>query len=279
MRIGSYGVGWVAGVIAAGLCGASASAQTPSPFTHWQNAAGVVLAPLGGPVPEWRITAGGGAAFIPRYEGSNHYRLEPAPAFDIRWRDIAFLSSGDGLGVNILRGDTYRAGIAVGYDLGRDQHLAGRLNGIGNVDAAPEARLFADIALLPFVLDFNIRRAIGGHDGVVGDFGAYLPVVGTQELVVFVGPSVTFGNRRYMQAYFGISTAQAMGSNAHFPVYRAGAGLKSYGVGADAIYHITERLFIDTDIALERLADSAGNSPIVQDRNQLGLSVILGYEF
>jgi outer membrane scaffolding protein for murein synthesis (MipA/OmpV family) len=279
MRIGSCVVGVTAG--AAGLLAwaGTASAQTPSPFTHWQNAAGVVLAPLGGPVPEWRVTAGFGAAYIPRYEGSNSYKVNPAPAFDIRWRDIAFLSSGDGLGVNILRGETYRAGLAVGYDIGRDQDAAGRLNGIGNVNPAPEIRAFAEIALLPFVLDINIRRAIGGHDGLLGDFGAYLPVVGTKELVVFIGPSVTFANRRYMQSYFGVSTAQSMGSNAHFPVYRAGSGVKSYAFGADALYHITEHLFVDTDIALTRLADSAANSPIVQDKNQLGVSVILGYEF
>jgi outer membrane scaffolding protein for murein synthesis (MipA/OmpV family) len=279
MRFGSYGCRCVAGLVGGLLCGAVASAQTPSPFNHWQNSSGVVLAPLAGPVPEWRVTAGLGAAAMPLYEGSSHYRIVPAPAFDIRYRDIAFLSTGDGLGVNILRGETYRAGVALGYDLGRNAHLSGRLNGLGNVEAAPEVRLFADIAVLPFVVSLDLRRAIGGHDGVIGDFGAYMPVIGTQQLVVFIGPSITLANRRYMQAYFGVSTAQAAGSSAHFPVYRADGGLKNFGIGASAVYHFTERLFLDTDIALERLVDSAAKSPIVQDKSQLGVSVVLGYEF
>lgn len=76
---------------------AAASAQTPAPFAYWQNAAGIVLAPLGGPIPDWRATVGGGVAAMPLYEGADHYKLEPAPAFDIRYSDIAFLSSGDGL--------------------------------------------------------------------------------------------------------------------------------------------------------------------------------------
>jgi outer membrane scaffolding protein for murein synthesis (MipA/OmpV family) len=264
---------------AALLATCAVSAQTPSPFPTWQNAAGIVLAPLGGPIPEWRVSLGGGFAVVPRYEGADKDKLVPAPAIDIRYRDIAFLSTGDGVGVNLVRGDTYRAGVAVGYDTGRDEHLAGRLNGLGNVGAAPEPRLFAEVALLPVVISANVRRAIGGHDGVIGDLGAYVPVIGNADLVVFVGPSLTFANRRYMDAYFGIDTAQALGSAAHLPFYQAHGGVKSAAFGASAIYHITEHWFVDGGIAWERLVDSAGNSPIVQDRDQLGLSVVMGYQF
>jgi outer membrane scaffolding protein for murein synthesis (MipA/OmpV family) len=258
---------------------AAASAQTPSPFANWQNAAGIVLAPMGGPIPEWRAAVGGGAAAMPLYEGADHYKLVPAPAFDLRYRDIAFLSSGDGIGVNLIRGQTFRAGIAVGYDVGRSAHLSGRLNGLGNVEAAPEPRLFAEAAFLPFILTADLRRAIGGHGGVIGDLGAYMPIVGTEDFVVFVGPSVTFANRRYMQAYFGVTTAQALGSRAGLPVYGASGGIKSAAFGGTAIYHFTDNWFIDADIAWERLIASAANSPIVQDKNQLGVSLILGYQF
>lgn len=262
------------------LAGASTAwAQTPSPFNYWQNAAGIVLAPLGGPIPEWRVSVGAGAAVLPLYEGSSHYKITPAPAFDIRYKNIAFLSSGDGLGVNLIRGKTYRAGIAIGYDLGRNQHASGRLNGIGNVEAAPEVRLFADVAILPFVVTADVRRAIGGTQGIIGDVGAYLPVVGRKDLVVFVGPSVTMANDRYMQAYFGISRAAADASTAHLPFYRASGGFKNIGIGASAVYFFTKDWFLDGDLSLEHLIGSAGNSPIVQVRDQLGVSLIVGYQF
>jgi len=265
----------LAGLLWAGL----AAAQTPSPFNYWQNAAGIVLAPLGGPIPEWRASVGIGVAALPRYEGSNQYRAVPAPSFDIRYKDIAFASSGDGVGVNILHGQTYRAGIAVGYDLGRDEDLSGRLRGIGNVEAAPELRLFAEGVVLPFVLTADLRRALGGHEGLIGDLGAYVPVVGREDLIVFVGPSATFADDRYMQAYFGISTAQAEASAEHFPIYRAEAGFKNFGIGAAAIYYITDQWFLDGDLSFERLVDSAGNSPIVQNRNQFAAAVVVGYQF
>lgn len=258
---------------------AAATAQTPSPFPTWQNAAGVVMAPLGGPVPDWRITLGAGAAYLPRYEGSDHYYVQPAPAIDIRYKDIAFASLGDGVGVNLIRGDLFRAGVAVGYDVGRDQHLAGRLNGLGNIGAAAEPRLFAEYALLPVVFQADLRRAIGGHNGVIGDVAAYAPVVGNEDLTVFVGPSVTFANDRYMESYFGVSTAQAQGSRAGLPFYRAGGGIKDATLGATAIYRFTEHWLVDANVTYERLLGSATSSPIVQDPNQLGLNVTLDYAF
>ncbi len=256
-----------------------ARAQTPSPFAYWQNAAGVVLIPLGGPVPEWSGSVGMGIAAIPRYEGDDHARILPAPAFDLRYSDIAFLSAGDGLGVNLIRGDTYRAGIALGYDTGRNPHITERTQGLGNVNAAPEPRLFAEASYLPIVFAADLRHAIGGHDGLIGDFGVYSPAVATDKLVVFVGPSLTFANGRYMEAYFGVDETQAMGSVEHLPFYTAGGGLKNATLGASAIYHFTDHWFLDCDVAYERLLGSAAASPIVTAKDQVGISTIVGYQF
>ena len=266
-------------VVLLSLWAAAAAAQTPSPFPSWMNAAGIVLAPLGGPVPDWRVDVGGGGAFLPLYEGADHYHVVPSPLFDIRYKDIAFLSLGDGLGVNLLRGQTYRAGLALNYDVGRWDHVSGRLNGLGSISAAPEARAFAEMALLPFVFTADLSRALGGTEGVTGNLGIYVPVVGGHDLVVFVGPSISFANHRYMQAYFGVSSAQSAGSSAHFPVYQASSGAKDAGIGVTAIYHFTDHWFLDAEGSYERLVGSAGNSPIVQDRDQFGTTLMVGYQF
>lgn len=254
-----------------------AAAQTPSPLAYWQNDAGIVLKPLGGPLPEWSVNVGAGIDFQPLYEGSGRYRILPAPVFDIRYRDIAFLSTGEGLGVNLLRGKTYRAGIAISYDLGRDQHVTGRLNGIGSVGPAPEAKLFAEVAVLPFVIAANIRRGIGGHDGWIGDLGVYMPIVGTKELAVFLGPAVTYADDRYMRSYFSINQVQAAHSG--LPLYHATGGVKNVNFGLSAIYHFTDKWFLDADFGVERLLGSAAGSPIVESRYQFGSTIILGYEF
>src|SRR5262249_2925384 len=122
------------------LLGGGAAKAQHATFARWQDASGVVLRPLGGPIPPWEVTVGAGVAAVPAYEGSNSMRFVPAPTIDIRYKDIAFISDGEGAGVNILRGTNYRAGVGLTYDIGREHREAYRLSGTGNIDPAPMAR-------------------------------------------------------------------------------------------------------------------------------------------
>jgi outer membrane scaffolding protein for murein synthesis (MipA/OmpV family) len=260
------------------FCANLASAQTPEPLAYWQNTAGIVLIPLGGPIPDWRVNVDMGATAFPLYEGSNRYQFLPAPGFDIRYKDIAFISAGDGIGVNLLRGESYRAGVAISYDIGRSQHAAYRLNGTGSISPSPEVKLFAEGFILPFVFSANIRKQLAGTDGVIGDLGVYMPVVGNETMVVFVGPGVTVANRTYMQKYFGIGTTQEF-PRSQFGPYAAGAGFKNANFGVSAIYNLTKQWYINADAGYERLLGSAADSPIVQARNQLDAVLQVGYQF
>ena len=265
---------WLAALL---LWGGAASAQTFSPYPYWENAAGIVLRPLAGPIPEWQVTVEGGLTVMPLYEGSDRYRVVPSPAFDVRYYDIAFASSGDGIGVNLLRGDTYRAGVALNYDVGRGQN--GRLRGLGNIDPAPEVRLFAEYWLAPVGISVNVRKALGGHNGIIGDIGAYLPVIGNETVVLFVGPSISFANQRYEQAYFGVTTAQSQFSAQQLPAYRPSGGVKSASLGALLIYNIDANWMIESNFGWDRLLGSAGNGPIVRMTDNFGLTMNVGYNF
>lgn len=256
------------------------SAQTPSPLAYWQYSVGELLAAREGQSEgkTWDLTLGGGAMAVPKFEGAKHYQGEPSLILDVRYRDLAFLSDGEGLGVNLLRGKNYRAGVAIGYDLGRDQHDDGRLKGLGNVGAAPEGKLFAEYFLLPVVFSATLRQAVGGHNGLLADLGAYIPLpFFGQRLVVFTGPAVTFADGEYMRSYFGVSARQAAATA--FPQYSAHGGFKSTGWGATAIYHLSEHWLLESDLAYERLIGDAADSPIVERRSQVSVGVNLGYRF
>ena len=89
---------------------ASVAAQTPSPLGEWQYSAGVPLQKLFNPaVPAWQISVGAAMTLQPRYAGSDRYRVMGGPNFDVRYRDLFFLSTGEGLGANVLRGPNWRA--------------------------------------------------------------------------------------------------------------------------------------------------------------------------
>jgi outer membrane scaffolding protein for murein synthesis (MipA/OmpV family) len=279
-------ISWILAAILAALWGTAASAQTPSPFPYWANSAGVVMMPLAGPPPEWQTVLGGGLAVLPTYEGSHTYHMTPAPEIDIRYRDIAFISSGDGIGVNLLHGETYRAGVAISYDAGREHNYGSRLAGTGNVDPTPELKLFAeayfkpfgDALPLPIAITADARQAAFGHQGLIGDLGVYAPIAGNKTFDIFVGPSVTFADRESMQSYFGISAPHAAPQSI-FPAYEAHGGVKDVSFGVSADYRFTDHWALHGDVAFERLMASAGNSPIVQEKSQLGAALTVGYTF
>lgn len=267
----------VAVLLAALIQSRPAPAQTPAPLANWQYSVGDLLEPLMGPQPTWRAYVGAGLAAQPVYEGSQRYHALPAPIVDAHYKDLAFLSVGEGIGVNLLRGKLYRAGVALTYDLGRDQHAATRLKGLGTIGVAPEVKLFADVALLPVILDFDLRRAIGGTDGYIGDIGMHVPIPLASNVFLFAGPSVTFADGRYMQSYFGVSAAQAV--NSEFRPFDAHGGVKRAGFGLTAVYQISEQWMLASDGAAQRLLGAAARSPIVESKVEFTIDLNAVYKF
>jgi outer membrane scaffolding protein for murein synthesis (MipA/OmpV family) len=174
---------------------------------------------------------------------------------------------GEGLGVNILHGDKYRAGISIGYDLGRpmsDDYT--HLHGLGDITPAPVVKVFGSYVIskeFPLVLRVDVRRIVGGADGLLGDVEAFMPLPGSSKtFVMFAGPSFTFSNRQYMRKVFGVSAAQSAASE--YPIYEAHGGEMAAGLGFSATRFVTPHWLVNTDMAWNRLRGSASESPITQ---------------
>jgi hypothetical protein len=163
-----------------------AVAQTPSPLQEWQYSGGIILARLFQPdLPTFRTILGAAADLAPIYDGARDYRTKGGPVINIRYKDIAFLSTGEGLGYNFLRGDHYQFGVAMAYDLGRkERDDLTNLHGLGDVGAAPVAKIFGSYVLskkFPLILRVDARQFIGGAQGAVGDAGIYMPLPGSSK--------------------------------------------------------------------------------------------------
>jgi len=277
---------WVFGLIAglaAMLVAHPARAQTPSPLAEWQYSSGIQLQRLFEPtIPQWQVELGLGAQYAPVFDGLSRYQAQPGPAIDIRYKDIAFASSGEGVGVNLFSFRHVRFGAAVTYDLGRSPHLDGAdLSGLGTIHPAPEIKIFAGYALakaFPLVIRVDARKQIGATNGYIGDAGAYLPMPGSSQVFAwFVGPTVTLADSRYMNAYFGISQEQAAHTRYH--QYKASAGFKSAGLGVSADYFVTPHVIIALNGAFNRLLGSAANSPITRTKYEAVGSIAALYKF
>lgn len=258
-----------------------AQAQTPSPLPEWVYSAGI---PLRGyfnqNLPKWQVELGMGTSFQPEYEGASSYELVPAPSFDIRYSDIAFLSVGEGLGVNLLRGRNYRAGLAVTYNLGRKLSNDFRVTTRRRVSPTAEIKAFGEYLIFPVVLRLDFRQALaGGYDGYVGDFSVYMPVAGSRRrrFVVFAGPSVTFASGGYMRKFFDVNAEQAVASG--LPEFDAHGGTKSVAFGVNATWFFYQRWFVNGAGAVSRLVRDAERSPFTQEKTQGTVNFTIGYLF
>ena len=270
-------------LVAGTFAGHGARAQTPSPMAEWQYSSGIQLQRLLEPsIPTWEVQVGLSAQAAPIADGLGRYSVMPGPAVDIRYKDEAFASTGEGIGVNVLSFSHFRVGVALTYDMGREMHDDGKaLNGLGNINPTPEAKIFASYTLaeaFPLTLRVNIRRQLGASNGWVGDAGAYLPMPGScEKFAWFAGPTVTFGDKRYMREYFGVTTAQA--NDTLYPRYNAGAGFKSVGFGVSAAWIITPHWIVNESSAVEELLGSAAKSPITEAKTQAVATVSVLYKF
>jgi outer membrane scaffolding protein for murein synthesis (MipA/OmpV family) len=256
-------------------------AQTPSPLQEWQYSGGIILARLFQPdLPQWRAILGTAAEVQPVYDGSRAYRLQGGPVINIQYRDIAFLSTGEGIGYNFLRGDHYRVGAALGYDLGRrvkDDYT--NLHGMGDIPRAPVAKLFASYVLskkFPLILRTDVRQLTGGANGTVGDVGIYMPLPGSsKKFVMFAGPSITLATHRYLQGEFGVTPAQSLASG--HPAFDPHSGTDAVGVGFSATRFLTDHWLLNLDSALSRLKGPPDVSPITERRTQRVLALSVNY--
>jgi outer membrane scaffolding protein for murein synthesis (MipA/OmpV family) len=261
----------------------SAWSQTPSPLEEWQYSGGVILARLFQPdMPEWRRVVGVAADTQPVYAGADAYRVQGGPVINIQYRDIAFLSTGDGLGVNFLRGDHYRIGAAIAYDRGRlERDDYTNLRGMGDIKSAPVAKLFATAVLskkFPLILRVDARQIVGGANGTVGDAGIYMPLPGSsKKFVMFAGPSITLATHRYLQSEYGITPAQSLASG--HPVFDPHAGMVSVGVGFSATRFITDHWLLNIDAALTKLKGSPDVSPLTEASTQRELALSVAYQW
>jgi outer membrane scaffolding protein for murein synthesis (MipA/OmpV family) len=266
------------------LLGAGArtsQAQTPSPLQEWQYSSGIALEKLFVPnLPDWRVVLGVGAEYKPLYDGAELTRTQGGPVINVRYKDLAFASIGEGLGLNLIHGEHYRGGVALCYDLGRyvSQDVS-HLTGLGDLKRAPAIKAFVSYAVsknFPMVVRADVRQVIGGADGAVADLSAYLPLPGSsRHLIMFAGPSFTAADHKFMQREFGVTTTQSVASG--YPIYDTHAGADAVGLGFSATGFLTPHWLLNLDTAVNHLLGSASESPITQRRTQKVLALSLAY--
>lgn len=226
-------------------------------------------APVSQPMAGTIITLGGYGLIVPKFEGAKREELGFRPT--ISWRkpgDRVWLDlPNDGLDFDVIEGDNYRAGVVgnIRYQRNTDTVRPRGFKRVGSTDLSVEAGGFAEYWPSPALRTrVELRDALFGAEGLIADLSADVVVHPSQRLTLTGGPRISFADQTFMSNYYGVTAAQATTSG--LTQFKADAGLRSYGAGTSARYQLTDDLLGIAYVEYQKLAGSAGDSPLIDDR-------------
>lgn len=214
--------------------------------------------------------AGAGFRYSPDFVGSEDY--DAKPWLILRNVSLSNAPAGDpASGFHIAPSASY-----VGK---RDSDDHERLRGIDDVDASVELGLKAGYRFGAIDTYGAVRKAVNGHDGVVGEVGATYRTPLRDRLTLTSGVEAKYGNDRYMDAYFDVTPEESAASG--LAAFDAKGGLRSVGVEFEVRYQANDDWAMISELRAARLVGDAADSPITEDKNQysIGLGIVRTFNF
>jgi outer membrane protein len=250
--------------------------------TAWAQPSSIGSEPAGPPPKDWTFDIGPGAIVAPRFEGAANYRVLPIPNLDLRYRrDTFFISARDGVGATLFDEAGFKAGPILRYRFPRNEWDSGYLTGLGSVPFTVEGGGFLRYDMPFLAARVELRRGLGGNNGLIFDALVDGKLRLSNTVFLSGGPRLSVTDGTFNQAYFGVDAGQS--ANSGYAQYYPGAGLRSVGAGASALWRITDRLSFVAFGSYSYLADLAANSPIVDgpggSRNQFLAGVAFSWRF
>ena len=231
------------------------------------------------------LTLGTSIELAPAYPGASHRRFSAMPSIDIRRMDEPqeFSPPDDSIDYGLIDIGNFSAGPVIGLRDGRSRQESSSLNGLYRIKSGFEVGAFAQYWIFPnqWRVRAEVRGALTNRTGLVYDLGSDVFAQVGDDWVLSIGPRLSFGDKTYMENYFGISQDESA-LNGRLPAFSAGSGLKSVGLTASASYQLSEDWTFQVYGRYDRLVGDARRSPItsmIGDKNQVTLGVGLTKAF
>ncbi len=227
---------------------------------------------------DWSVRIGALGIHKPAYEGSDDYELRAFPLIDVTVGETFFLHARTGAGVYIWNRNDCKIGLAVGYTFGREEDDSSDLRGLGDIDDGATANLLFEWAAGEVNLRARYEEQFTGHGtGFQVHLGLGHDLHVADKTILKSSIRTTYASSDYMEEYFGISPGQSTRSG--LPVYDAAGGFKSVGFHMMAIHRLDRHWGILAGAGYDRLVGDAGDSPVVKNENQYGISIGVSYMF
>lgn len=238
---------------------------------------------------DWQYSLKAGVGNVPRYSGSDERMTAPLLGGKIVSPWGIFLDSSKGLGWgyegNALSFSTYVGVSGSRKDKNESMHAGSkRLKGMGEIKARGQVGVNASYNLGGVIVGATLEHALKDDDHKENG-KAFTHVELSLGTNLYEGnygsidASLTshFGDRNYLQTWYGVTTGQA--AQSRFKEYKAGAGNISNGMNLVWSLPISEHTQFSTLLDVQYLADEAGKSPIVERRLQTSVMGMVEYTF
>lgn len=244
-------------------------------------AADPILSPE--PVSGWTMIVKANVVSSPRFAGADKASLKAFPSLSFRRSNAkwTFSAPDDGISVALYDMGWLRAGVVGRFEGGRYYQGNRQIVGLHKIDWTFEGGTFLEFwPIEKLRARAELRRGFNGHQGVVLEgkadwverFGAF---------TLALGPRVVAGNGRYIGEYFSVTPVESA-LNGFVPAFKAGSGLKSYGLAGSVSYAWDRNWNATLWARYDRLSGDAAKSPIVTtlgSKNQVSVGAILAYSF
>jgi MipA family protein len=255
---------------------------------------GTEVAAQGPPPPAtWDVTVGAVTQVVPRYSGSDQYRVMPFPMAQVTFRNRVYLgpsatSLGGALGGYLIRTSSFDFSAEVGFGDERPASRADALAGMEDRDMVVSAG--GGLRFRAGPLEATLGGSRGFNDGA-GTLGTARVTLSGMfgRLIASGGLGAVVADERQMRREFGVTQAEAArrqilidaGDDRLGPddgrAYRPAGGLRSVAASASLVYVISPRWSLIGFGRIDRLSDEAVASPLVRRRVQYSGGVGLGF--
>lgn len=230
---------------------------------------------------DFRVRVGLGGKLSPEFVGSDDTKLGPLWDFDLArgGNNFPFEAPDDSFGIRLFSEGGFSAGPSANIQGSRKESEVGAP--IGKVGRTFEIGGFVEYRPSESIrLRGDLRKGLGGHDGLVGAIGADRVWRDGDRYVFSIGPRILFSDARFQRAYFGVDSEAALASG--LPAYRPDGGIHAVAAASGLSYQFSPQWGLFGFARYERLVGDAAKSPVVRElgsRNQLSGGLGLSYTF
>lgn len=210
------------------------------------------------PQSDWTVDVGVGALYGQDSDGDTGGQTNVIPYVAVNWRDTVYLNGFEGLGWNVVKTDTFRAGVQIRPRFGSDDIEGLTLD---RPDTGADAAVYA-YQRMPgnIVVGGRVSRDVSD----VSEGTEYIASIGRQSVtrvgLLSTSAFVRGGDAKLAQAYYGVTPAEGIVNG--IPAYAPDGGLQGAGVNVLLIAPLTERWAIGGLASYERRLGDVADSPL-----------------